>query len=173
MLSAFLDFSLDTMESLQNGFTKRWGVQSNPRALQGRSLPQILCATKLEDQAPKKDECILEKHSYSWVHHWFFFNHVAPKKDPHGSNEGPKSHHETNEEPDPSPCLAQAALAVTVPPHLPVGHRVDHQECNGGYDPTGMVGMVEVFHLRVFHSCIDDDPPACEELGERRENTMA
>lgn len=27
--------------------------------------------------------------------------------------------------PTPGTCLAQAALAVTVPPHLPVGHRVD------------------------------------------------
>lgn len=40
------------MEGLQNGFTKLQGVQPNARALQGGSLPQILCATKLEDQAP-------------------------------------------------------------------------------------------------------------------------
>lgn len=119
-------------------------------------------------------------------------NNVASKKDPHGSNQGPKSHHKTDEQPDPSTwkktsgwlvpedrrlwcsawfcftapsithqsctqihhvyagmvltallrlyiftyrslhnspgprtCLSQAAFAVTVTPHLPVGHCVD------------------------------------------------
>lgn len=49
-----------------------------------RSLPQIFSATKFEHQAPKKDECILKKDCYTWIHYHLFLGYnVTSKEDPH------------------------------------------------------------------------------------------
>lgn len=63
------------MEGLQNGFTKLfWGAVK----AQGTSLPQILCATKLEHQAPVETQQRDTKNQIQGV----FVNPIAVQADP-------------------------------------------------------------------------------------------
>lgn len=45
-------------------------------------------------------------------------NNIASKKDPHGSNQWPKSHHKTNEQPDPSTWKNTLGWSVSEDRHL-------------------------------------------------------
>lgn len=132
-------------------------------------LPQIFCASKLEDQTPKENECILEKNGNPGIHNWLCRHYEASKQNPHGGNERAKRKHETDEEPNSSACLSHAALAVAVTSHLAIRNCVYHEEGHRGDDSAGVVGVMELPLVRVFHRRVDDDPPAGEEQHSGRD----
>jgi len=88
--------------------------------MKGLLLPQILSASKLEDQAPKENESILEENSDSGVNKWLLMHYKVSKEDPHGGNEGAKGQHEANEKPNAGSCLSHASFAVAVSSNLAI-----------------------------------------------------
>lgn len=126
-------------------------------------LPQIFCASKLEDQTPKENECILEENGNPRIHNWLHRHYESSKQNPHGGNERAKRKHETDEEPNSSTRLSHAALAVAVTSHLAIRNSIYHEEGHRGDDSTGVVGVVELPLIGILHCRVYYDPPAGEE----------